>query len=91
MTYNAEQAKKEAENQRKIIGEREHLQNHFESLITNAVKEGKNTTGKIVFAKDRFAPSLIFEVLKVFKDKNFKVLEGTNNAQQQIVLEFTWT
>ncbi len=89
--FNAKDAKVQAEAQIKMRGEREHLAKHFESLITQSIGRGELTTGKVVFPRDRFKPTLVQEVLKDLKDNGYKVLEGTNNAEQKIIIEVSWS
>lgn len=86
----AKQARKIAEDNKTHTDEVAHLNNHFQQLIHKATNTGKFTIEKQIFSKDRFKSSVLADVLASLKAAGYKVVEGTNNAQQQITIEVSW-
>ena len=86
----AEQARKNAEQNKTHTDDVEHLKNHFDQLIHKAVNSGKYTIERQSFGKDRFKPLVLKEVLDHLKTSGYKVSEGSNNALQLITIDISW-
>lgn len=90
MSVNAKVARTEAENAKNYVSEVIQLKAHFESIISKAIKNAKFSIDKQVWSNDRFSPEAVAKTVETLQENGYKVIQGTNNAQQQVTIDVSW-